>query len=263
MRPLPTSFHVGPLLFHTYGLGLAVAGLVAYAYANARLPRRQISAEPLGRWSLATLGASLVGARLFSVLSNWSLYRSSPTRVIALWQGGLSSFGALLCAIPVGLWLMRRWWPGLSRKCFADALVPVLLAAWALGRVLGPQLMVAGGGHPTSAWFGMYYDGQVGRRVPVPLIQAAEDAVTWLLALAASRRWADRRPGVVTGGSMILWGLARGLDEHWLLGGSRNLGSTLTQLASALLVAGGVVLLATTRERSTPRQSDGQSVSAA
>ena len=61
------------------------------------------------------------------------------------------------------------------------------MAAWAMGRLLGPQLMVAGGGHPTHQWFGMYYSGQVGRRIPVPLIQATEDFCVYLVLIAIER----------------------------------------------------------------------------
>jgi hypothetical protein len=32
--------------------------------------------------------------------------------------------------------------------------------------------MVAGGGHQTNQWFGMYYAGQTGKRLPVPIFQS-------------------------------------------------------------------------------------------
>lgn len=48
-----------------------------------------------------------------------------------------------------------------------DLAAPVLAAGWGLGRLLGPQLMVSGGGRLTTARYGMYYAGSVGRRVPV------------------------------------------------------------------------------------------------
>jgi prolipoprotein diacylglyceryltransferase len=171
--------------------------------------------------------------------------------MIALWQGGLASFGGLALAIPTGLLLARRYWPERTRT-FCDALVPALLLGWALGRVLGPQLMVAGGGHETSQWFGMYYQGQIGKRVPVPLIQACEDATTWLLALALERR--KVRPGVVTAFAMIIWGVVRSLDEHYLLDQNSHSGSLGVQLAGAILALGGIVLAWTSLRKasSTP-----------
>ena len=118
--------------------------------------------------------------------------------------------------------------------------------------------MVAGGGHPTHQWFGMYYAGQVGRRLPVPVFQALEDFGVYLILIAIERRldrWPDgtRRvgypPGVVLGTGMVLWGIERSLDEHLWLGEDGRLGSDLVQLAGLLLVVGGAIILVRTRSR--------------
>jgi hypothetical protein len=118
--------------------------------------------------------------------------------------------------------------------------------------------MVAGGGHPTHQWFGMYYAGQAGRRIPVPLIQATEDFCVYLVLILIERRlnrWADGSarsgypPGLVLGTAMILWGIERSLDEHLWLGEDGHLGSLLVQIAGVALVLGGAVILLRTRRR--------------
>ena len=118
-----------------------------------------------------------------------------------------------------------------------------------MGRLLGPQLMLAGGGHPTHQWFGMYYAGQAGRRLPVPIFQALEDFTVYLILIAIERRldrWPDGTPrtgyppGIVLGTAMVLWGIERTLDEHLWLGEDGRLGSDLVQLAGRSL--GGIVI---------------------
>ena len=109
--------------------------------------------------------------------------------------------------------LRRRWWPQTRLTKFTDALVPALIAGWALGRVLGPQFMVDGGGHLTNQWFGVHYAGEVGKRVPVPLLQGAEDALLWLALLGVERTRLKSTVGVITALGMIVWGLVRALDE--------------------------------------------------
>jgi hypothetical protein len=47
---------------------------------------------------------------------------------------------------------------------------------------------------------------------------------------------------------MILWGIARGLDEHFWLGEDGKLGSLLVQVAGVLLVVGGASILFVTRK---------------
>jgi phosphatidylglycerol:prolipoprotein diacylglycerol transferase len=253
----PTSFHLGPLVFHTYGFGLAIAAYVCYLYARRRLTRAEFDVAPFGKFTFALIVAGLVGARIANVATNWSYYSDHPARWIAVWQGGLASFGGIAVALPVGLFLQRRWWPQSSLAGFTDALVPALIAGWALGRVLGPQFMVNGGGHLTHQWFGIHYAGQVGKRVPVPLIQGAEDATLWLVLLATEHLRPHRRVGVITGVAMIVWGLVRALDERLLLGQQSHSGSVGVQIAGLVLALSGAVLVIRQLRvgRSTPDQS--------
>ena len=243
MAGFPTSFHLGPLVFHTYGFGLAIAAYVAFVYARRRLRRAQVNVEPFTRFTIWLLVSGLVGARLANIATNWSYYSGHPGRWIAVWQGGLASFGGIALALVVGLVLQRRWWPQTRLTKFTDALIPALIAGWALGRVLGPQFMVDGGGHLTNQWFGIHYAGEVGKRVPVPLLQGAEDALLWLALLGVERTRLKSTVGVITALGMIVWGLVRALDERLLLGQESHSGSIGVQLAGLALALAGVVTL--------------------
>jgi hypothetical protein len=211
MRPIPTAFHIGPLEVHTYGIGLALTFWFGFVYFERRLRKNGYPTEWLVPVFLWIILAAVVGARVVHVLSHLHTYTQHPGDIVAVWQGGLSSFGGLLFAVPTGILLTRRRCPELPLGRALDLAAPVLLACWAMGRLLGPQLMVMGGGHATHQWFGMYYADQVGRRLPVPIIQAIED---------------------------FLW-----------LGEDGRVGSDLVQVAGLLLVVGGVVILLRTRAR--------------
>jgi phosphatidylglycerol:prolipoprotein diacylglycerol transferase len=258
MRPIPVLFHIGPLQVHTYGIGLALTFWFGFTYFERRLRSRGYPTDwfvPVFLWIIL---AAVVGARTLHVLSNLSSYTHDPGQIFAIWHGGLSSFGGLLFAVPTGILLTRRRCPELAIGRAMDIVAPVLLAAWALGRLLGPQLMVAGGGHRTNQWFGMYYAGQTGRRLPVPLFQATEDFCVFLVLLFIERRlsrWPDGTArtgyptGTVIGTAMVLWGIERTVDEHLWLGQDGRLGSLLVQLAGVLLVISGTALLFWTRRR--------------
>lgn len=258
MKPVPVAFHIGPLEVHTYGIGLALTFWFGFAYFERRLRRDGFRTDwfvPVFLWIIL---AAVVGARLLHVLTNTGYYAAHPGDILAVWQGGLSSFGGLLFAVPTGVILTRRRCPELSLGRALDLAAPVLMASWAMGRLLGPQLMVSGGGHPTHQWFGMYYADQVGKRLPVPIFQAMEDFAVFLVLIAIERRldhWPDRTSrigypsGVVIGTGMILWGIERSLDEHLWLGEDGRLGSDLVQLAGLLLVVAGAVILLRARTR--------------
>jgi phosphatidylglycerol:prolipoprotein diacylglycerol transferase len=258
MKPIPVAFHIGPLEVHTYGLGLAIAFWFGYVYFGRRLRTRGYPTEWLGGMFVWVIIAAVVGARALHVLSNLSFYDANPGDILAIWHGGLSSFGGILLAMPTGIWLAHRRCPELKVVEALDLVAPVLMATWALGRLLGPQLMVGGGGHPTHQWFGMYYAGQVGRRLPVPIFQALEDFSIFCVLIALERRlrrWPDQSPragfppGAVLGVGMVLWGIERFLDEHLWLGEDGHLGSLLVQGAGIALAVGGIALLVVTRGR--------------
>lgn len=252
MPSVVTSFHLGPLVFHFYGFGLATAAYVTYIYARRRLSRADFDCTPFARYTVALIVSGLLGARIAHVATNWSYYSGQPIRWLEVWQGGLASFGGIALALPVGFYLQRRWWPGSSVARFTDALIPALIAGWALGRVLGPQFMVSGGGHLTHQWFGLPYADQTGKRVPVPLIQGAEDATQWLCLLALQRRGVAKHGGVITGLGMMLWGVVRTVDERLLLGQQSHSGSLGVQAAGLVLAfAGAVVLMSSLKPRST------------
>jgi len=248
---VPTSFHLGPLQFHLYGFGLAIAAYVAYLYSRRRLETAGFDTAPYARFAAAMVASGLVGARLANIATNWSYYSGHPARWLAVWQGGLASFGGIALAAPVGIVLQRRWWPPGTLVRFVDAMIPALVAAWALGRVLGPQFMVDGGGHVTHQWFGLSYAGQVGKRVPVPLIQGAEDGLLWLALIWSEHRWTARSVGTISGITMLVWGLVRASDERWLLGQQSHSGSLGVQIAGIVLAIGGAAMLLKQRRTST------------
>jgi len=257
MKPIPVAFHIGPLEVHTYGIGLAITFWFAYRYFERRLRHHGFPTDWLAGVFLWVIVAAVAGARLMHVLSNLGYYTGHPAEVLAIWHGGLSSFGGLLLAVPTGLILARRRCPQLPTMRALDLVVPVLLAAWSVGRLLGPQLMIAGGGHPTHQWFGMYYADQAGKRLPVPIFQAIEDCCVYVVTILLERRlgrWPDgsRRTnypaGAVLAVGMALWGVERTADEHLWLGEDGHLGSLLVQLAGiALVVAGSALLVVVTR----------------
>ena len=242
MRPIPVVFHLGPLQVHTYGIGLAITFWFGYRYFARRLRANGYPDEWLGGTFVWIVVAAILGARIVHVLANLGDYRADPVEVLAIWHGGLSSFGGLLLAVPTGMLSARRRCPQLRALRAADLVAPVLVAAWALGRVLGPQLMVAGGGKPTGQWFGMYYAGEVGRRLPVPLFQAVECLAVFGVALWVERLVVHRGgpAGLVVAVVAGLWGLTRFFDEYlWL---THDTGSLAVEIGGLAMFAVGLAV---------------------
>jgi len=244
VKPIPVSFHIGPLQVHTYGIGLALTFLFGLVYFERRLKKAGYPTEWFTGVFIWIVVAAVVGARLLHVLANWSLYSAHPSQVLAIWNGGLSSFGGLLFAVPVGIVLSRRRCPELPTIRELDLVAPVLVAAWGVGRLLGPQLMVDGGGARTTAWFGLSYAGQVGKRVPVPIFQAIDCFVIFGLLLLIEHYYRERPDGFVISAALALWGLARFFEEHFWLGlGAQHQSSQTESHAGPILVQGAGLVM--------------------
>jgi len=244
VRPIPVVFHIWKLQVHTYGIGLAVTFLFAFRYFERRLKDRGYPHQWLAGAFVWIIVAAVVGARVMHVVTNWSYYSPDPIQVFAVWNGGLSSFGGLAAAIPTGLWLAHRRCPQMRVSSALDLVAPVLICAWGVGRLLGPQLMIAGGGHPTHQWFGMYYADQVGKRLPVPIFQAMISFFIYAVVIRIERRVRSRPRGFVAAVVLSMWGLGRFFEEHLWLAYPGHLGAVLVQAAGLALFAFGAVAAA-------------------
>lgn len=213
------DFHLGPIQVHTYGIGLAITFWFAYSYYVRRLRARDLPYEWLQTGFLWIIAAAIVGARVVHVAANITYYSQYPGQIPLVWHGGLSSFGGLFGGALVGIFFLKRARPKLAVLAALDVITPVLLAAWSMGRLLGPQLMYAGGGRPTHAWYGLQYAGQTGYRIPVPLFQSAEDFLIFLVLIAVERRFAPKNlpAGWLLLTGLSLWSVERFFDEFlWL-----------------------------------------------
>lgn len=242
------DFHLGPLDIHTYGIGLALTFWFALWYMRRRFQAVGYPADWLNRAFLWVIAAAIIGARAVHVVANLSFYRSNPGQILAVWHGGLSSFGGLLLGVPTAIWFQRRYCSEVSTWAALDVAAPVLMASWALGRLLGPQLMVAGGGHPTTAWYGLSYAGEVGKRIPVPLFQSAECFVIFLILRWIEERTGRRPTGIMLAAFAGLWGIVRFTDEFFWLAVPR-LWDAVEVTAIVLAVAGWATMAWMLRRR--------------
>lgn len=130
--PGPIAFQLGPLSIRWYGLLMAAAmGLGLWlAYRDAR--SRGLDAEQLLKTAELSLLGGLVGARLYYVLFNLDYYAQFPSRIVAVWEGGLAIHGGLIGGLLVGgAYAHVKRLPILR---FLDVAAPSLALGQAIGR---------------------------------------------------------------------------------------------------------------------------------
>jgi phosphatidylglycerol---prolipoprotein diacylglyceryl transferase len=102
--PLDPALQIGPIPLHWYGLGYAIAFLVGVRLITPFLRRRGIPPQTTSELVWWNIGAGLLGARLYFDIPqpDLSVFVREPIRIIAVWEGGMAFFGALMaCVITV------------------------------------------------------------------------------------------------------------------------------------------------------------------
>src|SRR6266536_1616792 len=156
--------------------------------------------------SLLLLPVALVGARLASVIGNWSEWRRVPGRIWRRSEGGQAMYGGLV-AVPASLPLLAVL--GVPFWAFWDVATFTMLTGMVFARV-GCLLNGCCAGRPTEGRFGVVlpnHEGVRTRRVPTQFLEAGLGAI--LLAPAAVLLASKAPPGSVFTETLAVYALAR------------------------------------------------------
>jgi phosphatidylglycerol:prolipoprotein diacylglycerol transferase len=151
---LPILFKIGGVPIYSFGLMMGIAFLVANYFFAKEMTRRGLSETMAGTITLIALIGGVVGAKLFSLLENWSQFVKDPAGEIFS-AAGLTFYGGLIVAtLSIYIYVRIKKVPFLR---VADASAPALILAYGIGRI-GCQLSGDGDyGVPSSLPWAMGY----------------------------------------------------------------------------------------------------------
>lgn len=130
--PGSVAFQIGPLVVRWYGILMATAIVVGLWLGHRQARKEGLPADDIisaGQWAIL---AGLVGARLYEVAFNWDYYGQYPSKIIAVWEGGLAIHGGLIAGPLVGALLAWKWRLPIARGL--DVAAPPLAIGQAIGR---------------------------------------------------------------------------------------------------------------------------------
>lgn len=133
--PVSNTWQLGIFQIRFYALFIIVGIVLAVAVSALRLAKRKGNSGlsiDIGLWAIV-LG--IVGARIYHVLTHLNDYFGAgkdPLSALYIWQGGLAIYGGLIFGA-LGAYIGCRI-AGVKFFAYADALVPGLLLAQAVGR---------------------------------------------------------------------------------------------------------------------------------
>lgn len=246
---------------HFYALCIIVGIICAGIWTARRLGQRGGERGAVFDFIVWSLVMGIIGARLYHVVTHWGDFfgpDKNPLDVFAFWKGGIAIFGALLGGA-IGVLIASRL-TGIRFLSFADALVPGLLLAQAIGR-LGNWFNHELFGGPTTLPWGLEIESSnpafpIGLPEgtlfhPTFLYEAVWNILGIIVLLAIERKWRPRW-GKFFALYLIWYGIGRTFTESLRVDPSLLfLGQRTNVLAAALAAVLGIVILIVQHRRHT------------
>lgn len=256
---------LGPVRIYTYALCIVLGIIVAMIVTGRRLTARGGEKGVVFDFTVWALVLGVIGARTYHVLTHFGDYfgaGKNPMSAFYFWEGGIAIFGSLLGGA-LGVLLASRL-TGIRFWSFADALVPGLLLAQAIGR-FGNWFNHELFGGPTTLPWGLEIESSnpafpLGLPEgtlfhPTFLYEALWNVLGVVVLLAIEAKWRPRW-GQFFALYLVWYGIGRAFTESLRVDPSMFILGLRTNVFAALLAALiGVVLFIVQRRRYVGRES--------
>jgi phosphatidylglycerol---prolipoprotein diacylglyceryl transferase len=238
----PVAVSIGPFAVRWYALGYLAGffGGWAYAYALLRTDRLwggtpRPKPETLIDLILYLMLAVVIGGRLGQViLYEPAYFAAHPLEIIEIWNGGMAFHGGLL-GVLLAIWFYsyRFKVPFLTVADLCATFAPLGIFLVRIGNFINEEQW----GRPTDVpWAVVFPDVDSNPRHPSQLYEAGLEGLLLLMVLGiVAQKGGFKRPGLLTGLVLLLYGLARIATEFF-----REPDPELEQLAHGLTM--GMVL---------------------
>jgi phosphatidylglycerol:prolipoprotein diacylglycerol transferase len=265
----PIAISIGPIAIRWYALAYIGGIVLGWIYARSLLKDEglwggpaPISLAQLDDFILwVTLGIIVGGRTGYVLFYNLDFFVHHPSEILELWKGGMSFHGGFLgCVAAVILFCRKNDLPILSLGDITTAVGPIGLLLGRLANFINGELW-GRPADPDLPWAMIFPNGGPLPRHPSQLYEAGMEGILLFTVLAVMiRLGALKRPGLILGSFIALYGLARIVGEFFrepdpqlgFLWG----GLTMGMLLSVPMVIVGVIIIVWSWRHASPRQAE-------
>src|SRR3954467_4650164 len=252
----PVAISIGPLSIRWYALAYISGIVIGWIYARVLIRSEKLWGGPapivpvqLDDFILwVTLGIILGGRTGYVLFYNLPFFIEHPAAILKLWEGGMSFHGGFLgCVAAVMLFAIKNNISILSLGDLTTAVGPIGLFLGRLANFINSELW----GRPADQsvpWAMVFPNGGPLPRHPSQLYEAGLEGIVLFAILALMiRAGALKRPGLILGSFIAVYGLARIVGEFFrepdpqlgFLWG----GLTMGMLLSVPMIIVGIILI--------------------
>jgi phosphatidylglycerol:prolipoprotein diacylglycerol transferase len=252
----PVAIAIGPIVIRWYALAYICGIVLGWIYARALLKNEKLWGGPapislvqLDDFILwVTIGIILGGRTGYVLFYNSVFFIQHPAEILELWKGGMSFHGGFMGCVVAVIWFCRRNnLPILSLGDITTAVGPIGLFLGRIANFINSELW-GRPADPSLPWAMIFPNGGPLPRHPSQLYEAGMEGILLFTVLAVMIRFgALRRPGLILGSFIAIYGLTRIIGEHFrepdpqlgFLWG----GLTMGMLLSVPMVIAGVIII--------------------
>jgi phosphatidylglycerol---prolipoprotein diacylglyceryl transferase len=258
---------IGPIAIRWYALAYIGGIVLGWIYARSLVKNdglwggvAPITLPQLDDFILwVTLGIILGGRTGYVLFYNFPFFVEHPLEIVELWKGGMSFHGGFLgCVAAVILFCRAHDIPILSLGDVTTAVGPIGLFLGRIANFINGELW-GRQADPTLPWAMVFpNDALQLPRHPSQLYEAGLEGIVLFTILAVMiRMGALKRPGLILGSFIMLYGMARIAGEHFrepdpqlgFLWG----GLTMGMLLSVPMLVAGAILIVLAWRRKAPK----------
>ncbi len=264
----PVAIAIGPIVIRWYALAYIFGIVLGWIYARSLLkteklwdgpaPITLVQLDDFILW--VTIGIIVGGRTGYVLFYNLPFFIAHPAEIFELWKGGMSFHGGFVgCVIAVIAFARVNKVSILSLGDITTAVAPVGLLLGRLANFINSELW-GRAADPSLPWAMIFPNGGPLPRHPSQLYEAGLEGIVLFAILAVMiRLGALKRPGLILGSFMAIYGLARIAGEHFrepdpqlgFLWG----GLTMGMLLSVPMVIAGAILIGSSLRKPASRLS--------
>jgi phosphatidylglycerol:prolipoprotein diacylglycerol transferase len=258
----PVAFAIGPFVVRWYALAYIAGIVIGWIYARALVKNATLWDGPspvtvaqLDDFVLwVTIGIIVGGRTGYVLFYNPVFFAQHPAEILELWKGGMSFHGGFLgCVAAVMLFARKNNISILSLGDITTAVGPIGVFLGRIANFINSELW-GRAADPALPWAMIFPNGGPIPRHPSQLYEAALEGIVLFTILAVMiRMGALKRPGLILGSFIAIYGIARIIGEFFrepdpqlgFLWG----GLTMGMLLSVPMIIVGAILIAAARRR--------------
>lgn len=155
--PNPVAFTIFHIDIMWYGILITAGIAVATALCMKRAPKHGLDGDKILNFVIISVPVAIVGARLYYVVFNWSMYAGDWAKIINIRLGGLAIHGGLIFGLGTAAVLCLIW--KIRPLNILDLAAPCIALAQSIGR-WGNYFNSEAHGGPTNLPWAVTVGGQ-------------------------------------------------------------------------------------------------------